>query len=89
MSSQAKTSLTRCLRCGSEDLACREVEKLVRGGSDVVALVVSATICHRCGERYFDKAALEQLEAARTALESGDLEAYQPVGQMLRPASAH
>ena len=80
-------SPARCIRCGSEDLADRSVEKLVRGGSHAVVLRVKATVCHRCGERFFDQATVEQLEVARKKLEQGELEDFRSVGQLLEPAA--
>jgi YgiT-type zinc finger domain-containing protein len=35
-----------------------EIEKLVRGGDDVAALRVQATVCRHCGERYFSDEAI-------------------------------
>ncbi len=81
-------SLSRCSRCGSTDLEERIVEKLLRGGQHVLALRVPATVCHRCGERYFAKEVIEVFESSRRKLERGELEDYQPVGQMLRLAQA-
>ncbi|MCC6808031.1 MAG: YgiT-type zinc finger protein [Deltaproteobacteria bacterium] len=80
-------ALSKCVRCGSTDLAERTVERLVRGGQDVVVFRVTAVVCHHCGERYFSKAAIEAFEAARHKLERHDLDGFETVGQLLRPAA--
>ena len=39
-------SLSRCMRCGSNDVEDKDIEKLVRGGNGVATLRVRATVCH-------------------------------------------
>jgi YgiT-type zinc finger domain-containing protein len=73
------------MRCGSKDLEDREVEKLVRGGDDVAALRVRATVCHRCGERYFSTNVVQVLEKARRRLEGGELGGFRALGRVLAP----
>jgi YgiT-type zinc finger domain-containing protein len=78
-------SLSRCARCGSSDLEDKEVEKLVRGGDDVAALQVRATVCHHCGERYLPVDAVRALEQARRDLAEGRLGRFRTLGQVLTP----
>lgn len=79
------TKLGKCARCGSSDIVLRRVEKLVRAGSNVLALSVHATVCQRCGERYFDADTVAAIEESRKKLECDDLDDYHAVGQLLRP----
>jgi len=81
-----KARLSKCVRCGSKDLEDREVEKLVRGGDDVAALRVRATVCHRCGERYFSNDVVRVLEKARRRLEGGELGGFRALGRVLAPS---
>ncbi|HEX7839921.1 MAG TPA: YgiT-type zinc finger protein [Kofleriaceae bacterium] len=60
-----KASLSRCMRCGSNDLEDKDVEKLVRGGDNEAAMRVRATVCHHCGERYLSERVIRGLERAR------------------------
>ncbi len=78
-------ALSKCARCGSSDLEDRDIEKLVRGGSDVVALDVHATVCRHCGERYFSREAVEVLEQARRDLERGAVGRFRALGRLLVP----
>ena len=80
-----KASIARCARCGSNDLEDRDVEKLVRGGDDVAALRVRATVCHHCGERYFPVTAIRALEQARQDLAEGKLTRFRALGHLLTP----
>lgn len=82
-----KASLSKCVRCGSRDLEDRDVEKLVRGGDDVAALRVRATVCRRCGERYLPGAAVRALERARRDLEQGKMGRFRALGRLLAPQS--
>ena len=75
----------KCVRCGSNDVEERDVEKLVRGGDDVAALRVRATICHRCGERYFPGEAVQALDRARRDLEQGTVSRFRALGRLLAP----
>lgn len=78
-------SLSRCVRCGSDEIEDRQVEKLVRGGDDVVALRVPATVCHHCGERYFPADAIRVLDEARRDLAEGRVSRFRPLGRLLAP----
>jgi YgiT-type zinc finger domain-containing protein len=80
-----KASLSRCARCGSDDLEDKEVEKLIRGGDDVAALRVRATVCHHCGERYLPEDAIRALERARQDLAEGKLTRFRALGHVVTP----
>jgi YgiT-type zinc finger domain-containing protein len=76
-------SLSKCARCGSNELEDRSVEKLVRGGDDAVVLRVRATVCLRCGERYFPLEAVQAIEQARDDLKEGKVGRFRPLGRLL------
>lgn len=80
-----KASIGRCTRCGSNDLEDRDVEKLVRGGDDVAALRVRATVCLHCGERYFSVGVIRALEQAHRDLAEGKLTGFRALGHLLTP----
>lgn len=76
-------TLTKCARCGTADVEDRPVEKLIRAGSNVLALSVHAAVCRRCGERYFDRKTIASFEESRKKLERGQLDGYRVVGSLL------
>jgi len=78
-------SLSRCARCGSSDLEDKEIEKLIRGGDDVAALRVHATVCHHCGERYLPLDAVRALDQARKDLAEGKLTRFRTLGHVVAP----
>lgn len=81
-----KASLSKCVRCGSDDLEDRDVEKLLRGGDDALALRVRATVCHHCGERYFPAETIRVLEQACRDLQEGKVTRFRALGRLLAPA---
>ena len=78
-------SLSRCARCGSSDLEDKAIEKRIRGGDDVAALRVRATVCHHCGERYLPLDAVRALEQARKDLAEGKLTRFRTLGHVVAP----
>jgi YgiT-type zinc finger domain-containing protein len=82
-----ETPLTRCFHCGGTDLGAREVEELVSVDADVVRLRVPATVCRRCGERYFDPDTVRRFEEVRSRVRGGDLSGFRKVGEVLEPVA--
>ena len=78
-------SLSRCFRCGCTDLRDRDVEELIRHERYVVAMHTKATVCDRCGERYFDWDTAKLFEATRAKIKRGDLEGLEITGELLEP----
>ena len=81
------TGLTRCFRCGGTDLVDREVEELLSMDKYVVRCRVTATVCHQCGERYFDPETVRGFEEMRARVRTGDLTGFRPAGEILEPAA--
>jgi YgiT-type zinc finger domain-containing protein len=44
----------KCPVCGG-DVVEKEVEKLLKGGTNTATLTVKAEICLRCGERFYSQ----------------------------------
>lgn len=81
------THVTRCFHCGGTDLENREVEELLSVENNVVRCKVPATVCLRCGERYFDPDTVRQFEDIRAHVRSGDLSGLRTAGSLLEPAA--
>ena len=78
-------SLSKCFRCGSRELQDKDVEELIRHGRYVVAMRTKATVCDRCGERFFDQDTVQLFEATREKIGRGNLEGLQVTGELLEP----
>ena len=79
--------LTRCFHCGGTDLEKREVEELLSAAQHVVRCRAAATVCRRCGERYFDPETVRRFEAIRAQVRAGDLSGLRTAGALLEPAA--
>ena len=79
--------LSKCFRCGSTDIQDKLVEELVRQGPYVVALRLPANVCSSCGERYFDRDHVKQIEDIRRRLEHRELAGFRVTGELLEPVA--
>jgi YgiT-type zinc finger domain-containing protein len=57
-----------CLICHSEEIASRAIIEEIHHGSDIVQVQVQAMVCAACGERYYYRKTMRQLEAAKLSL---------------------
>ena len=69
----------KCPVCGGE-LVKKEVEKLLRGGTNVAVLKAQAEVCLRCGERLYSQEAVRHFEQIRAKLERQDTAEFEPLG---------
>ena len=81
------TRSTRCFHCGGTDLETREVEEFLSEADSVVRLRVSAMVCLRCRERYFDPDTVRRFEEIRSRLRTGDLSGFRKAGELLEPVA--
>lgn len=58
---------------------------LIRHGRYVVAIRTKATVCDRCGERYFDRETVQLFDETRQKVGRGDLEGLRVTGELLQP----
>jgi YgiT-type zinc finger domain-containing protein len=84
---ETRPRLTRCFHCGGTDLEEREVEELISATRYVVRCKAEATVCRRCGERYFDPQTVRRFEEIRARVGAGDLTGLRPAGTLLEPAA--
>ena len=70
----------KCPICGKE-LITKEVEKLLRGGTNTAIVKVEAEVCLHCGERLYSEDNIQWFEEIRNKLNSQKITEYQPVGK--------
>ena len=75
----------KCPICNGE-LVEKEVEKLLRGGSDVAVLRVKADICLHCGEQLFSEETVRKFEQIRNNLIHHDVGSFEPMGSAYKVA---
>jgi YgiT-type zinc finger domain-containing protein len=75
----------KCPVCGGE-LAEKEVEKLLKGGSNTAILRVKAEVCLHCGERLYRPETVAQFEDIRKKLATENVAEFEPVGRTYQVA---
>ncbi len=77
------SELDKCPICGGE-LVEKEVEKLLKGGSNTAVVRVKALVCTRCGERLYTAATVRRFEQIRRKLARQDVADFRPIGQFFQ-----
>jgi YgiT-type zinc finger domain-containing protein len=67
------THVTRCFYCGGTNREPKEVEEFLSVDDYAVRCKVPATVCLRCGERYFDPDTVRRFEKIRAHVRTDDL----------------
>ena len=68
-----------CPVCGGE-LEKKELEEIVRGGTDTATLKVEAMVCLRCGEILYHERTVRTFKRIRRKLRGGETEGMTLVG---------
>jgi YgiT-type zinc finger domain-containing protein len=75
----------KCPVCGGE-LVDKEVEKVLKGGSNTAILRVKAEVCLHCGERLYSPETVTQFEEIRKKISTEDVSEFEPVGKTYQVA---
>lgn len=59
----------------------KQVEKLLRGGSNTVAMKVTAEVCLHCGERLYAESVVKVFEEIRSKLRKQEFSHFSNLGQ--------
>jgi len=76
----------KCPICGG-DVVEKEVEKLLKGGTNTATLTVRAEVCLRCGERLYSQETIQRFEEIRRKLERKDTGEFEAIGQLFHVRS--
>lgn len=52
----------KCVICGSPDIKKKDVDEEIRLENDVVMVKINALVCESCGERYYSRQTMKELE---------------------------
>ncbi|OGF57182.1 MAG: YgiT-type zinc finger domain-containing protein [Candidatus Fraserbacteria bacterium RBG_16_55_9] len=72
--------ISRCPICGGQ-LMKEDVEKLLRGGSNVASIEVRAGVCHKCGEIVYDAVTVRKFQEIREKLEQNEVADFSLLGK--------
>jgi YgiT-type zinc finger domain-containing protein len=73
----------KCVVCNSSDIEMKKVEEEIRCEKDIVLVPMEVLVCLNCGERYYDRKAMRNLEDIRFRLKKQAIE-VENVGRVLR-----
>jgi len=73
----------KCVICGSQDIKEKNVDEEIKLENDLVMVNVNVLVCSSCGERYYDKKAMNKIEETRSRLQKRDL-AMDEVGKVFK-----
>ena len=77
----------RCVICNSSDVQLKTVDEEIRSGGDIFLFPMNILVCSSCGERYYDRKTMKQLEEMRSKIKEQSLK-VQEVGRVLRVQAA-
>ena len=75
----------KCPACGGE-IVEKEVEKLLRGGTNIAVLKVTAEVCLHCGEHLYSQETVGRFEQIRAKLLRQETKDFQPLGRSFQVA---
>jgi len=75
----------KCPVCGG-DLVAKEVEKVLRGGTNTAIVNVKAEVCLHCGERLYSPDTISRFEDIREKLTQDDVSEFEPIGKTFQVA---
>jgi YgiT-type zinc finger domain-containing protein len=73
----------KCIICHSTDISLRRVNEQLSRGEDLILVPLEVLVCNNCGERYYDRRAMQQLEEIEDAVNAGRV-SLERVGEVLR-----
>ncbi len=75
----------QCPVCGG-NLEEKEVEKILRGGTDTAVVKVHAEVCTHCGERLYSKDDIQRFDEIRKKLEQHQTKGFHQKGKFYEVA---
>jgi YgiT-type zinc finger domain-containing protein len=75
----------KCPVCGG-DLVTKEVEKMLKGGTNTAIVKVKAEVCLHCGEGLYASKTNSRFEDIRRKLTEEDVSEFEPIGKTYQVA---
>jgi YgiT-type zinc finger domain-containing protein len=75
----------KCPVCGG-DLIEKEVEKVLKGGTNTAIIRVTAEVCLHCGERFYAPETISRFEDIRKKLTDEDVSEFESIGKTYQVA---
>jgi YgiT-type zinc finger domain-containing protein len=75
----------RCPICKGE-IAEKEVEKVLKGGTNTAIIKLTAEVCLHCGERLYTPETVSRFEGVRKNLSQKDISEFELIGKTFHVA---
>lgn len=77
----------KCIICKSEDIELKKVDEEIIFDNDIVLVNIEVLVCNICGERYYDRKTIQQLETIKERILKKEIP-VENIGKVLRPKVA-
>jgi len=77
----------KCIICKSENIELKKVDEEFKFDNDIVLVNTEVLVCNNCGERYYDRKTIQQLESIKEKIEKNEIP-FENIGKVLRPRVA-
>lgn len=72
----------KCIICHSSDIQTQSVSEEIHKGTDIIQIQIKVPVCNSCGERYYDRKTMRELEELQVKLRN-DSSKLSEVGKVL------
>ena len=73
----------KCIICKGTEIDLKTVDEQVKIGKDIILVPMDILVCSNCGERYYDRKAMNKIERIRDKLKDQDFE-FEEIGKVMR-----
>jgi YgiT-type zinc finger domain-containing protein len=73
----------KCVVCKSPVIEKKMVDEEIKAGEDIVLVQMEVFVCLNCGERYYDRKTIREIERIRDKVKSKEI-TLEPAGRILR-----
>ena len=77
----------KCIICRGSNINPKTVDEEIRKGNDIILVPLDILVCSNCGERYYNKKAINRIEEIRSKLENQEVE-VEEIGKVMRANAA-
>lgn len=78
----------KCVICHSEDIEVKKVKEEIKIGNDIIFVPIEIPVCNSCGERYYERKTLQNLEEIEFRLKNKEINVKE-VGKVLTVQSRY
>lgn len=68
-----KEKKMKCIICKSEDIELKKVDEEIMFDNDIILVNTEVIVCNNCGERYYDRKTIQQLESIKEKIEKKEI----------------